>query len=56
MSPKGAARRAGEGEGSLGLRLPNLAADLPEDERRSDDKTLRDAISVYVRERERGYA
>jgi len=30
--------------------LTNLAADLPEDERRRDDKTLRDAMSGCVEE------
>lgn len=47
-SPKGEAQRAGEGDGSLEFRLPNLEADLAEDERRSVDKTLRDAMSPFV--------
>ena len=47
-SPKGETHRAGEGDGILGFRVANLAADLEEDERRSVDKTLRDAMSLFV--------
>lgn len=47
-SPKGEAHRAGEGDGSLWFREANLVVDLAEDERRSDDKTLRDAMRVFV--------